>query len=102
MILTETQRRAYVPPPCPRCGATPDVHWFDVSAYGDQERSYLPDHRALCPTLNCVGEDGNGLVPLDRCRTCRRPVGDVHTAACADMVLAKIDRPCYVSTEDCW
>ena len=91
--------RTVVLPTCPRCGATPDVQWIEVSSFG-AEPSYLPG-RSLCPTVGCVDENGCRDVPLDRCRICARPIGDIHSGACASIVLAKLDDPCRVSLADC-
>jgi len=95
-----TDPRAVVLPPCLRCGALPDVEWIEVTAWGDLEPQYEPG-RSLCSTVGCVDENGRRHVPLDRCRICRRPVGDIHSGACASIVLAKVDDPCRVSLADC-
>lgn len=92
--------RSAVVPPCLRCGALPDVEWIEVTAVGDAEPSYLPG-RSPCSTVGCLDADGRRHVPLDRCRICRRPVGDIHSGACTPMVLAKVDDPCRVSIDDC-
>jgi hypothetical protein len=92
--------RAAVLPPCLRCGALPDVEWAEISTFGQAEPSYLPG-RSLCPTVGCVDEKGSRWVPLNRCRVCQRPAGDIHSGACSEMVLSKIDDPCRVATVDC-
>jgi hypothetical protein len=91
--------RTAVLPPCLRCGAVPDVEWIEITAFG-REPSWLPGE-SLCSTAGCVDAGGSRRVPLDRCRICRRPVGDIHSGACSEVVLSKVDDPCRVAMADC-
>lgn len=105
MILTEVQRHLYVPPPCDRCGGKIEIDWVEVTNFTDMVAGF---HRYMagetrCLTPGCADEHGSRRVPLGRCRICRRPVGDVHTAECAPLVLAKAadPNPCRVQHSDC-
>lgn len=101
MILTEAQLDLYVPPPCDRCRGRVEVDWIDVTRLGHPYREYAPGE-TRCLTPGCCDEQGSKRVELHRCRICRRPVGDIHTAECAPIVLAKVDQPHRVSLEDCY
>lgn len=98
--LTEAQLELYVPPPCDRCAGRIEVDWIDVSAWGDAGRSFVPGE-TRCLTAGCCDEKGSKRVPLDRCRICRRPVGDIHEARCSPLVLAKLDEGYRVQPSDC-
>ena len=98
MIYTE--RLAMQSLSCVRCGAKPVIQWCDTTAIDDPEAQYQPG-RSLCPTPGCVNERGYRDVPLHRCRICGRPPGDVHSARCCDIVLAKAHDPHIVALEDC-
>lgn len=93
-MTREVLRSAWRPPrlaPCPRCGALVDVLWWvDVSSLGARK----PDRVAgpvACPTPGCG----------TTCPICHRAPGDIHSGACAPIVLAKLVDPTRVTVEDC-
>lgn len=55
---------AYVPAPCPRCGATPSVDWADVTCWGDGNSRWMLPTRSWCMTLRCADEKGGNGVPM--------------------------------------
>lgn len=76
------------------------MEWLEISSLGQVDPWFVPG-RSLCLTVGCVDENGSRWVPLDRCRICRRPPGDIHSGACSEMVLSKVDDPCRVAMVDC-
>lgn len=75
---------------CPRCGATAEVDYQEVTALGDTEPSYVPG-LVRCPTAGCG----------TTCPMCHREVGDIHAAECAPIILGKVEDPTRVSKDDC-
>jgi hypothetical protein len=75
---------------CKRCGAVMDVDWIEVTALTDIEPRYIQG-RTECPTADCG----------TTCPICHRPPGDIHSGACAPIVLGKAADPTRVSPEDC-
>jgi hypothetical protein len=75
---------------CERCGAVLDVEWIDITALGDAEPQFIPG-RSTCPTAGCG----------TTCPICHRPPGDIHSGACAPIVLAKATDQVRVTREDC-
>lgn len=73
---------------CERCGAAQD-NLIEITALGDLEPRYVSG--SPCPTPGCG----------TTCPICQRPVGDVHSGACAPIVLAKLTDRTRVSREDC-
>lgn len=76
---------------CERCGAVVEVEWIDITAYGDTEPQYVQGRRSACPTKGCG----------TTCPICQREPGDIHSGACAPIVLAKVEDQTRVSREDC-
>jgi hypothetical protein len=75
---------------CERCGAVKDVHWVEITSLGDSEPRYVQG-MSRCPTQGCG----------TTCPICRRPPGDIHSGACAPIVLGKVDDRTRVTREDC-
>lgn len=75
---------------CERCGAIVDVDWIEITAFADPEPSYVQGQRR-CPTSGCG----------TTCPICRRPVGDIHSGACAPIVLGKVTEQVWVTRADC-
>lgn len=75
---------------CDLCTAVLYVDWVEVTAMGDVEPRYVPG-RTRCPTVGCGST----------CPICHEAVGEIHSGACAPIVLAKVDDPTRVSREDC-
>ena len=103
MDRTEAELELYVAPPCDRCGGLIEVDWVDITTLGDLGRGVrrFMAGETRCLTAGCCDEKGSKRVPLNRCRICQRPVGDIHSGACSEMVLSKVDDPCRVAMADC-
>ena len=76
---------------CERCGTPVQVDWIDVSTLGDVEPVYVQGRRSACPTKGCGTS----------CPICHREPGDIHSGACAPIVLGKVGDATRVTREDC-
>lgn len=75
---------------CPRCGALVDAEYVDTTPLGSAFDTQVHS-RWRCPTPGCG----------TTCPICRREPGDIHSGACAPIVLAKLTDPTRVTVEDC-
>lgn len=91
-VIASAWRPPRLPPPqtCARCGALVDVDWCEVTAVGEAEPRYVPG-MVRCLTPGCG----------TTCPICHREPGDIHSGACAPIVLAKLVDPTRVTLEDC-
>lgn len=98
--MRQNQIRAYEDAHrCLRCGAIPDINWFDITAAGE-DVAVIPG-RSVCTTDNCLDDNGSDQVPLSRCRSCGRPPGEVHGPDCGPLMFDKLERPHIITKEDC-
>lgn len=75
---------------CARCGAWTIVDLCEVTQLGDPEPAYVRG-MVRCLTPGCG----------TTCPICHREPGDIHSGACAPIVLGKLTDPTRVTVEDC-
>jgi hypothetical protein len=77
-------------PQCPQCGAPVDVRYVDTTVLGNPFETSITGTRR-CPTPGCG----------TTCPICHREPGDIHSGACAPIVLRKLTDATRVSVDDC-
>lgn len=75
---------------CLRCGGWARVEQCEVTTISDPEPRYVRG-MVECLTPGCG----------TTCPICHRKPGDIHSGACAAIVLAKLVDPTRVTVEDC-